>query len=436
MIMYEQTCRPLPPSIRRLLGCCVLLLWGARQAAATVTATIVTITGTQISGEWKGLSDTESITIATEAGQQALSLDEVATITVGSPRKAEVAEPGRGTILFPSDGGQLPGTLVGSSQEGVIASTALGQGNLLPFNRLAGILFDARPADPRGAYAPQGERDRALELFETAMDHRRSGEDLLIVCSEGKAVSLPGALVSLDPAEATVRFGDRRRTIRTENIVGLVLARGMQKQADYPTIFELRDGSVFAGRLRSGSAEQLKVASSVGIVADLNLSVIARIRFRSPRVVYVSDLTPVSQRVEGRLHREWPVARDRSLTGEPLSIAGRTFNKGLGMHSRTEAVYAIEGHFESFAATIGIDDSVRPAGSVVFRVIGDGKTLFDSGLITGQDQAVNVLVDMKNIKGLTLVVDYGDDLDLSDHAVWGAARLIKPADNRKDEDAE
>jgi hypothetical protein len=258
----------------------------------------------------------------------------------------------------------------------------------------------------------------------------------LIIRSDGKARSLPGTLVSLDPAEAAFRFGDRTRTIRTENILGVVFARGVQTKADYPTTFELRDGSVFAGRLRSGSAEQLKVESSVGIVADLNLSVIARMRFRSPRVVYVSDLTPVTQRVEGRLHREWPLARDRSLTGEPLSIAGRTFDKGLGMHSRTEVAYAIEGHFESFAATIGIDDSVRPAGSVVFRVIGDGKTLFDSGLITGQDQAVNVLVDMKNIKGLTLVVDYGDDLDLSDHAVWGAARLIKPADNRKDEDAE
>jgi len=28
---------------------------------------------------------------------------------------------------------------------------------------------------------------------------------------------------------------------------------------------------------------------------------------------------------------------------------------------------------------------------------------------------------------LTLVVDYGDGLDLSDHADWGGVRLLKPA---------
>jgi hypothetical protein len=433
--MYEQTRRSSSQSIWRLLGCCLLLLCGAHQAAATVTVKIVTVTGTETSGEWKGLLHTDGITITTETGQQLLSLDEVAAIVTGSPRDGGVAERWRGTVLFPSDGGQLPGTLVGSSKEGVIASTALGQGKPLPFNRLAGILFDARPADPRGVSALHEERDRGLELFESAMDDRRSGEDLLIICIDGKARSLPGTLVSLDPTEAAFRFGDRTRTIRTENILGVVFARGVQKQADYPITFELRDGSAFAGRLHSGSAEQITVESSVGILADLDLSVLARMRFRSPRVVYISDLTPVTHRVEGRLHREWPVGRDRSLTGDPLSIAGRTFDKGLGMHSRTEVVYAIEGHFESFAATIGIDDGVRPAGSVVFRVIGDGETLFDSGLITGQDQAVDVLVDVKNIKDLTLVVDYGDGLDLSDHAVWGAARLIKPADNKKDDDA-
>ncbi|UCF33919.1 MAG: NPCBM/NEW2 domain-containing protein [Phycisphaerales bacterium] len=431
--MYERTRRSSSQSLWRLMGCCALLLCGVRQAGATVTVKIVTITGMEISGEWKGSSDTNGITIATEAGQRVLPLDEVAAVVIQRPRNVEVAERGQETVFYPSDGGQLPGTLLGSSKEGVIASTALGQGKPLPFNRLAGILFNARPADPHGISASHEEHDRGLELFESAMNDRRSGEDLLIVRSDGKARSLPGTLVSLDPADAAFRFGDRTRTIKTENILGVVFASGVQKQVDCPTTFELRDGSVFTARLRSGSAERITVESSVGVVAELDLSVLARMRFRSSRVVYVSDLTPVTQRVEGRLHREWPVGHDRSLTGDPLSIAGRTFDKGLGMHSRTEVAYAIEGHFESFAATIGIDDSVRPAGSVVFRMIGDGQTLFDSGLITGKDQAVNVLVDVKSIKDLTLVVDYGDDLDLSDHAVWGAARLIKPAENRKHE---
>ncbi|MCH8146858.1 MAG: NPCBM/NEW2 domain-containing protein, partial [Planctomycetes bacterium] len=83
--------------------------------------------------------------------------------------------------------------------------------------------------------------------------------------------------------------------------------------------------------------------------------------------------------------------------------------------------------YERFAATIGIDDFVRPGGSVVFRVIGDGRVLFESGEITGRDAPRAIRVDMVGVKLLTLLVDLGEGLDLSDHADWAGARLIRPA---------
>jgi hypothetical protein len=103
------------------------------------------------------------------------------------------------------------------------------------------------------------------------------------------------------------------------------------------------------------------------------------------------------------------------------------FDKGLGVHSRTELDYQLDRAYESLVATIGIDDAVRPRGSVVFRVLGDGKVLFDSGVLTGKDPPRDVNVNVVGVSLLTLVVDYGDELDLSDQADWGGARLLKPA---------
>jgi len=117
---------------------------------------------------------------------------------------------------------------------------------------------------------------------------------------------------------------------------------------------------------------------------------------------------------------------NRSVLGSPISIGGRTFERGIGTHSRTEISYPIGGEFEQFAATIGIDDAVRPLGSVVMQVKGDGKTLFDSGALTGETPPRDILVDVKGVQTLTLLVDYGDGLDASDHAGWGDARLLRP----------
>ena len=118
---------------------------------------------------------------------------------------------------------------------------------------------------------------------------------------------------------------------------------------------------------------------------------------------------------------------DRSVTNQPLRLGGQTYRKGLGVHARSSAAWPIDGQYERFCATIGIDDAARPHGQVVFEVVGDGRVLFKSGPVTGRDQPQPLCVDVTGVKELTLRVDYGDQLDLGDQANWAAARLIRPA---------
>jgi hypothetical protein len=123
---------------------------------------------------------------------------------------------------------------------------------------------------------------------------------------------------------------------------------------------------------------------------------------------------------------------DKAVSGNPLSIAGRPFAHGLGTHAASEIVYDLDHGAESFSAWVGVDDFLKShpdanKASVVFQVIGDGKTLFDSGVMRMGDAAKQVKVALKGVGELKLsVTDAGDGI-ACDHADWAEPTLTGTA---------
>jgi hypothetical protein len=65
-------------------------------------------------------------------------------------------------------------------------------------------------------------------------------------------------------------------------------------------------------------------------------------------------------------------------------------------------------------------------GDVTLRVIGgDGGVLWQRDNVRGGQPPIAATVDVRGAQDVTLEVDYGEGLDLSDQAVWAAARLIR-----------
>jgi len=394
-------------------GVALVVIGGFAAPLRAAAVQALRVDGTTVQGEWAGRPDSNSVSILTADHLAIIAFDDVARLSFESPAKP----PEGSTVFLLADGGRLYGELVGEVPEAVVTRTVLGNSVPIAFNRLAAIQF-VRGGD---AFA------KAEELFVAALRARLPAQDVLITRDPEDTKSLRGRLESLDAESGSFAFADRPRTFQTDKIFGIVFATGANKQAVFPVTLELSDGSVVSGAIERADTEFLKVATSIGSVVELKVAEVMSLRVRSPRVVYVSDLSPAAERTEGMLHRPWPVRRDRGVSAAPLSMAGRAFDKGLGVHAKTELDYLIGGGYESLVATIGIDDAVRPSGSVVFRVLGDGKVLFDGGVLTGQDAPRDLQVDVKGVKLLTLVVDYGEGLDLSDHADWGGVRLLKPA---------
>ncbi|MGA2867480.1 MAG: NPCBM/NEW2 domain-containing protein [Verrucomicrobiota bacterium] len=116
---------------------------------------------------------------------------------------------------------------------------------------------------------------------------------------------------------------------------------------------------------------------------------------------------------------------DRSVTGKPLSIAGKKFDHGVGTHAPGTIWVDLAGGSERFLAFVGVDDAAKSqAASITFKVLGDGRTLWQSSLMKGGQSAQSVDVDVTGIQKLVLLVGNGGDGNDNDHANWAEARFV------------
>lgn len=116
---------------------------------------------------------------------------------------------------------------------------------------------------------------------------------------------------------------------------------------------------------------------------------------------------------------------DKSIQGKPIEIRGRKYAHGLGAHANSRIVYDLEGRYERFEATVGIDSEMDSFGksSVIFRVLVDGAEVFNSGVMRNSTPAKAVSVPLAGAGELELIAeDAGDGIN-GDHADWADARL-------------
>src|SRR5512140_136493 len=123
---------------------------------------------------------------------------------------------------------------------------------------------------------------------------------------------------------------------------------------------------------------------------------------------------------------------DKSVTGKPLSIGGKTFAHALGTHADSVVRLQLKGGAQQFSAAVGVDDAAgNSRASVIFKVVGDGKTLFKTGVMKLGTPSQTVNVDVRNVQMLLLVADSAGDGVTSDHADWADAKIevlgAKPA---------
>ena len=111
---------------------------------------------------------------------------------------------------------------------------------------------------------------------------------------------------------------------------------------------------------------------------------------------------------------------NKSVEGKALRIGTKTFERGVGTHSTSYALFDVDGQAISFDADVGIDAEVFPGGkdnaSIRFSVLADGREVASSGVLKGQRESVHIHADLAGAKTVWLFVYDADDGDRFDHA--------------------
>ncbi len=136
--------------------------------------------------------------------------------------------------------------------------------------------------------------------------------------------------------------------------------------------------------------------------------------------VQLSDLDWESARAGWTANKDGLPRRDADVEENALRLRGRLYRKGIGTHAPSEIVWRLDGAYDRFRAVVGGGEA---GGTVVFQVFGDGRCLFDSGLLHGLGEVRTVDVPIAGVRELCLVVSDAGDGIIADMATWAAARL-------------
>jgi hypothetical protein len=374
----------------------------ARAARGDVTA-----------GALVGISDRQ-VTLQTAAGRVTLAIDQLAGLALKNP-----ASPGGKPSVWLElvDGSALVGSAYTAADARAQLTLLSGRTIELPIADIRCVRLEPQSE----AIAAEWSRILARELL----------SDLLVIHKSDSIDYHKGVLGDVTGDSVGFKLAGGPATVSRGKVHGLVYYHAGNRllPASDCTVVDAA-GSRWSARSLALAGETLSWTTPSGIPVSRPLAELAEVNFK---IAYLSDFRPES--VEWTPYfgtgKELPSRtalyaprEDRSLESGPLQLEGKTYRKGVTAHSRTRLVYRLPAEFSRFFATVGIDDHVRPLGNVRLVIEGDGRVLWE-GTVAGTDPAKPLELDIKGVRRLAILVDFGKDLDIGDHLDLCEARLIK-----------
>lgn len=188
-------------------------------------------------------------------------------------------------------------------------------------------------------------------------------------------------------------------------------------------IASLNSGERCGGRLEAMGAETTLVLDEGARLVVPTASVMA-LEVASDKLCWLSTLTPRVEQVAA-FDRKWPWTVDGSQAGPGIRLGGRTYSRGLVVVPRTRLTYDLGGRFDRFEATIGIDERGGPQAHAIFRVIADGKPVFESAPMQLGTMPQTIAVEVGRCRELAIEADFGKNFDLGDLCAFADARVVQ-----------
>lgn len=279
----------------------------------------------------------------------------------------------------------------------------------------------------------QRATDAALAEWARIRDMQITG-DLLVVRKDNAVDYHRGVLRDVTDSMIYFEVEGERLPVKRAKVLGLLYFQTAGRQLP-EAICRVTDaeGSSWSVRTLNLTPDGLEWTTPVGMTMARPLDGVARFDFSQGKIVYLSELEPEVREWTpyfgagkdlGVLREYFAPKQNRGLYSDPMELGGKIFTKGVAVHSRTRLVYRLPDKFRRLKATVGIDDRVRPRGNARLVIQGDDRVLLETTL-TGAEPPKPVDLDLTGVRRLSIVVDYGEDLDVADHVDLAELRVLK-----------
>jgi hypothetical protein len=398
-----------------------LLLAAALAAAPQVE--VQTLDGRTLVGSLAEL-DSQRLTLEAAEGRVTLATGELLLLAFKNPPASLDQAPGAWVELV--DGSSLIG--VEFAVEGETARVTLRD---LPSSGHGNVPVEI----PRASLATvrlQEQSEQVATEWSRILDMRHA-TDLLMIRT-GEAIDYhKGVLRDVSPSTVQFELDGEVLPVKRSKVHGLVYYHPPTRPAAEP-ICQITDvgGSRWSVQTLQ-LADELTWTTPAGLKRTQPVSTVRQIDFSRGKVVFLSDLKPESvtftpyfgtSKDLPLLETFFGLREDKNLQSGPLQLGSKQYRKGLALHSRTKVVYRLPGRFSRFLATVGIDDAVRPRGNVRLVIYGDDRVLLETTL-SGADPAKPVELDLAGVRRITVLADFGAEMDVSDHLDLCEARILK-----------
>ena len=416
-----------------VLAICLLSL-------TAVDVDVKTVDDVQVQGELVQLSS-DTIVLQTATGEQTFKIHELLSAMPRREAAPKAAPPGD-ILVELLDGSRIRAVsyevmkgnaLIGLPRGGVVESAT---------RSIKSVLL--RPHDEVPDLVGQWSVLRTETAIGDTVVIRKEVEKEVVV--DGKTVTKTfltlapyvGVINDVTPGEANFKFGEKIIEVKRAKIEGLLYHQRAGRELPEATchVADL-DGSSWHVRSLNLVKDSVELVTSAGVKVSLSLSQIKDFDFSVGNSVYLSDLEPETSRWaayfgsadQASLAAFYAPRMDESFNGDKLSLfvgnQVKQFDKGVAIHSRTSLIYRLSGKYRHFVTKVGIDPTVRDGGNVKLVISGDGKTIFEA-VVTGKDaDPLDLDLDIDGVDRLKILVDFGEELDISDHLNLCNAKITK-----------
>jgi hypothetical protein len=270
-------------------------------------------------------------------------------------------------------------------------------------------------------------QSRRLEAYRT----EEAASDTVLVARGGALQGVNGICKGVVDGSLVFQFKGEDRRIDAGRVVGVRFAPD-NRQALPKTFYCLittTNGAVLPGVLAGLTAEQAVLQPLWGAKPmTMSLGSISQYSFRNGRLSYLSDMPPMEVKEVPYFSRVLSHRMDTTLAGKPLALDGRTWHKGIAVHTYSSLTWELAGIYDTFHATVGFEQVGGRLGQAHLRVIADGKVLFEDKDAKGSGTPEALTLNLNGARRLTLEADFGANHHVGDRIIWAGAKVLKPGE--------